>query len=265
VNYRIHQPPKALSNIVYQYWTLDGTVSPDETYIHRTLANFRPELIFHYGGPFRELVADDKIAGAFTTGIHGQTNQIRRFTAKESYGIFGVLLHPYVIPVLFGMSSTDFKNELVDLALLGQHGKDITDKMMLAKDNTERLQLINHFLTQRLREFDRPEIVYAAQQVCSLKGLVNIKKLTNGVALSHRQFERKFKEHIGFSPKTFARIVRFKSLLNSYKKGDSTLTKVAYDFGYYDQAHFIEDFKQFSGYSPNTYFSGQAKEVFYAP
>jgi len=264
MNYCIYKPPQILSDIVCHYWTLDGKVSIDKTYIHRTLANFCPELIFHYGGPFEELVAD-KITKTFTTGIHGQTDQIRRFTAKENYGIFGVLLQPYAIPMLFGISSSEFKNELVDLTLLGQDGKDITDQMMMAKDNAHRLQLINCFLEKRIREFDRPEIVYATQKVYALNGLVNIKDLADRSSLSPRQFERTFKHHIGFSPKSFARIVRFRSLIDRYKKGDSTLTKVAYDFGYYDQAHFIQEFKQFSGYNPHAYFSGEAKDVFYAP
>ncbi|MDB5088450.1 MAG: Helix-turn-helix protein [Mucilaginibacter sp.] len=265
MNYCIYKPPQILSDLVCHYWTLDGNVSIDQTYIHRTLANFCPELIFHYGGSFAELVANNSIEKTFTTGIHGQTNQIRRFTAKENYGIFGVLLQPYAIPILFGIPSTDFRNELVDLTLLGQDGKDLTDQMLSAKNNAQRLQLINCFLAQRIKEFDRPEIVSATQKIYSLKGLVNIQNLADQSSLSQRQFERKFKEHIGFSPKSFARLVRFKSLINSYKKRDSTLTKVAYDFGYYDQAHFIQDFKQFSGYNPNAYFSGEAKEVFYAP
>ncbi|MDP9041947.1 MAG: helix-turn-helix domain-containing protein, partial [Bacteroidota bacterium] len=191
---------------------------------------------------------------------------IRRFTAKENYGIFGVLLQPYAIPLLFGISSTEIKNELIDLtSLLGQSGKDITEQMLLAKDNAQRLQLISCFLEQRISEFERPEIVNATQRIYSLNGLVNVKNLADQFSLSQRQFERKFKEHIGFSPKSFSRIVRFKSLISNYKKENSTLTQVAYDFGYYDQAHFIQDFKQFSGYNPNAYFSGKADEVFYAP
>jgi len=266
MNYQQYKPPQILSGIVQQYWSLDGNIPVGQPYIHRTLANFCPELIFHYGGTFRELVANDKNKQTFITGVHGQTDRIRRFTATKSYGIFGVILQPYAIPLLFGVSSTAIKNELIDLeSLLKQEGKDLADKMMLAKGNTERLQLINHFLAYRLKQSERQEIVYATHQIYHLKGLANIRDLADECSLSHRQFERKFKEHIGFSAKSFARLVRFKSLINSYKKGDSTLTKVAYDFGYYDQAHFIQDFKQFTGYSPNAYFSGEAREVFYAP
>lgn len=266
MNYSIYKPSNILSKIVSHYWTLDGSISDDQTYVHRTTANFYPELIFHYGGIFEELVGDNKVEKTFRTGIHGQTDKIRRFTAKKQYGIFGAVIQPYAIPALFGISSTAISNELIDLTcILGQEGENITEQIILAGNTAQRVHFMNCFLEQRIRELKHPEIVDATQLIYNLNGQVNVKNLADQTCLSQRQFERKFKDLNGFSAKSFARIVRFKSLLNKYKKGDLTLTEVAYDFGYYDQSHFIQDFKQFSGYNPNTYFSGKANEVFYAP
>lgn len=260
------EPSKKLSHYVWFYWMLEGNVSSDNPYIHRTLANASPELIFHYKGPFEELTFTNQIEKTFLTGIHAQTNKVRRFIVKSDFGIFGVFLQPYAIPALFGIPSLKIKNELPDLvALLGQEGEDLTEKMMQARDNSQRLSIINHFLEQRLTFYERPEIANAVQQIYSANGNINIKKLVMHSCLSQRQFERKFKEHIGFSPKTYARIVRFNALLWNYQKENATLTQVAVDFGYYDQAHFIQDFRQFSGYNPKTYFSGKANDVFYAP
>ncbi len=266
MNYQQYKPPSSLSGIVQYYWTLEGIIPEQELYIHRTLANYCPEVIFHYGGAFEELTCDNQMESTFLTGIHGQTDRIRRFTAKKSYGIFSVLLQPYAIPVLFGISSSEIKNELIDLvSLLGQDGKDITEQMLAAKNNAERLVFINRFLEIRIQEFKRPEIVNAVQEIYTNKGLVNINNIASQASFSQRQFERNFKDQTGFTPKTFSRIVRFKSLVSQYKKEISTLTQAAYEFGYYDQAHFIQDFKQFSGYNPHAYFSGKADEVFYAP
>ncbi len=77
--------------------------------------------------------------------------------------------------------------------------------------------------------------------------------------LCTRQFERRFKEYSGFSPKLFSRITRFQSSLDSFGNKDKSLTDIAYDCDYYDQSHFINDFKEFSGYHPSQYFSGQAE------
>lgn len=260
------KPTKKLSDYVQFYWILEVNISNQKPYIHRTLANSSPELIFHYKGPFEELTFAEQHEKTFLTGIHAQTNKVRRFIVKSDFGIFGVFLYPYAIPALFGIPSLEIKNELLDLiSLLGQDGKDLTEKMMTSNNNLQRLKIINQFLEQRITEFERPEIVNATKSIYHNNGLIDIKKLTEFSCLSQRQFERKFKEHIGFSPKSFSKIVRFNSLLWNYKKENATLTEIAYDFGYYDQAHFINDFKQFSGYKPKAYFSGNAKDVFYAP
>lgn len=261
-----HIPPKYLSSVVKYYWSLEAEIPKSENYIHRTFANHCPELIFHYGGFFKEIQTNNKIENTFLTSLHGQTNKIIRFTATNSCGIFGVMLQPYAIPILFGIAASEIKNELVDLVLLlGQKGKDISEQIILASDNNERIILANNFLVNVITEIKVTEIIHAANRISFAKGNVNIKSIAQQACLSQRQFERKFKEQIGFTPKSFARLVRFKSLVEDYHKKVFALTEIAYDFGYYDQSHFIHEFKQFSGYNPKAYFSGKANEIFYAP
>ncbi|TXJ23716.1 MAG: AraC family transcriptional regulator [Chitinophagaceae bacterium] len=77
--------------------------------------------------------------------------------------------------------------------------------------------------------------------------------------LSTRQFERNFKEFAGFSPKLYSRIIRFQSAIEQYGQTGKSLTEIAYDCGYYDQSHFIHDFKEFSGLHPRHYFGGKAE------
>ena len=218
MKFKNYQPTKKLSDIVRFYWTLEGSVLAERAYIHRTLANASPELIFHYKYPFEELNLANQPGKTFMTGIHAQTNQVRRFIAKSDFGIFGVFLQPYAIPVLFDIASSEIKNELPDLiTLLGQEGRDLSEKMILAESNEQRVKIINRFFEKRLTEFDSPEIVKATQLIYNSNGFLNIKKLAEQSYLSQRQFERKFKEYIGFSPKSFSRIVRFNTLLWNYR------------------------------------------------
>jgi transcriptional regulator GlxA family with amidase domain len=61
---------------------------------------------------------------------------------------------------------------------------------------------------------------------------------------------------VGITPKLLARITRFQKALNMLETNSSkSLTTVAYEGGFYDQSHFIRDFKEFTGYNPNTYFA----------
>jgi AraC-like DNA-binding protein len=68
--------------------------------------------------------------------------------------------------------------------------------------------------------------------------------------------EKRFRQAVGTSPKKFASIVRFKHVIQRYDSGRS-LTELAYEAGFYDQAHFIKEFKIFTGDTPEGFFPGE--------
>ena len=88
---------------------------------------------------------------------------------------------------------------------------------------------------------------------------MNVQEMAGRAFLSTRQFERNFKQFAGFSPKLYSRIIRFQAAMQQYGNKAMSLTAIAYECGYYDQSHFIHDFKEFSGHHPHHYFSGNAE------
>lgn len=261
MKYYTISPPARLARLVRYFWVLEGELE-SESYIHRTTADGCVEIVFHYKAAFDEITAADKIEQSFTAGISGQSQKFRRFITRENFGIFGVYLYPYAVPQLFSFSATDVSNQIVSLAeLLGKEGAELTEKMLTAIDNTHRTLLISAFLEKRLdRKSERiSPVIHAVNQVIHAEELVNVRALAKNFDLSTRQFERKFKELAGFSPKLFSRIIRFQSAAGRYGANLPRLTDIAYDCGYYDQSHFIHDFKEFSGYHPKTFFSGSAE------
>ena len=251
--FTIH-PTKKLAELVRYFWVFEGNASPDRPYVHRTFANVCPELLFHYRGTFEEINDEDGFESSFITGIHAHTVKYRRFVTKDSFGMFGVYLYPHALPVLFNTPATAVTNEMPDLnSLLKKAGRELEEKMMMASGNAERLSIITSFLEQRITDQKRPEIGKIIRSIVQAKGQVNIKSLSYDCFLSVRQFERNFKEQAGFSPKTFARITRFNAVVEGRLSRQRSLTDIAYEFGYYDQSHFISDFKEFSGFCPKTW------------
>src|SRR5699024_9385353 len=101
-----------------------------------------------------------RIEKTFITGIHGQTNRIRRFMATERYGILGVILHPYAIPFLLGISSTETRNQLIDLSsILGPRGRNLSEQILSAKNNHDRIEMINRFIKKQWRVYERLEMI----------------------------------------------------------------------------------------------------------
>jgi len=265
MKYYTIESTEKLAEYVRYFWVLEGSGSESAPYIHRTMASGCPELLFHYKGSFSELLACDRIQSSFVTGIHAQTNQYRRFVANGPFGIFGVYLYPHAIPALFGIPGVELINQLPELSsLVNQTERDIDDKMLNAKDNMERYRLITKFLENKVKRFERPEIAFAVKTIVDCNGQLSIKQLSSQCHTSLRQFERNFRQHVGFTPKMFSRIIRFNSVIGQSNPGKESLTEIACNFGYYDQSHFIQDFREFSGYNPSTYFFGKKNEVFSA-
>lgn len=184
-----------------------------------------------------------------------------RWVTKTSWAIFGCYLYPYALPRIFGPAASEFTDRIVDLrSAAGQAGADLEERMLTANDNSQRVEILSAFLTSRLSADKREisPIFYAINKIIVERGLADISELSSELFISRRQFERRFKEFAGFSPKTYARIVRFQTAVKEYGNG-RTLTEIAYECGYYDQSHFINDFREFSGYSPKTFFTGAAE------
>ena len=255
-------PSPALAKYVRFFWVLEHEIGSGQPYIHRTMADGCAEMIFHYKGRFDEFISAEKAEPSFYSGIAGQSPTFRRFIIHEDFGIFGVYLYPFAIPVLFGMPSTELTGQMPDLqTFLGPKENGLEERMMLAADHIERVEIISAFLESLLlktRTYE-PAVFSVINQIIQNKGLTNVRELAAQSFLSTRQFERKFKEFSGFSPKLYLRIARFHAALDAYGDKDKSLTEIAYECGYYDQSHFIHDFKTFSGQHPRFYFSGRSE------
>lgn len=79
-----------------------------------------------------------------------------------------------------------------------------------------------------------------------------LERVTECLSLSPRRFIELFSEETGLTPKLFCRVLRFQSAIHSVQAGGTVnWSAVAADCGYFDQSHFIHDFKSFTGLSPS--------------
>jgi len=94
-------------------------------------------------------------------------------------------------------------------------------------------------------------VLCAWSRLVSSGGRASIGAIVGEVGCSQRHLIAQFKEEIGLSPKTLARVLRFGRAVRIIKqKGGARLTEIAGDCGYYDQAHFSRDFREFAGVTP---------------
>ncbi|HKP71250.1 MAG TPA: helix-turn-helix transcriptional regulator [Pyrinomonadaceae bacterium] len=264
--YETFEPPPPLAPYVRFFWVLEADVANGEEFVHRSMADGCVEIVFHYFGTFDEIESDGTRIVSPLSNIQAQSTMFRRFSTNQSFGIFGAYLYPYAIPRLFNLPAYDLTNISPDLgSVFGREGSLLEEQMITAVDNTARVRIISDFLIDRLRirQPDLPTIHHAIQTLLDAAGDIRIPTLAREHGLSLRQFQRKFKEFAGLSPKTYSRVARFQAATRHKFIGAHDLTEIAYTCGYYDQSHFINDFRQFSGYTPKEYFWADAEGTQY--
>jgi len=236
----------------------------EDSYIYRSIADGCVEIVFHYQAAFDELVTNGQ-AHNWQSGIHFQSSNYRRFETKQSFGIFGAYIYPFAVPYFFNVPSEETSNEMLDLhTFLGKQGNEIEEKIMIAPDNFKRAEILTTFLEKRLQHARLKDntIATSIKHVIHSGQINSVEQLAYQFNLSTRQFDRKFKEYAGFSPKMYMRLVRLSNALKQ-QGSNKSLSRIAHECGYYDQSHFIHDVKAFTGYHPGFYFSGKAEGTEY--
>ena len=124
-----------------------------------------------------------------------------------------------------------------------------------AKTDTQRITAVEHFLISRVTNTVPDKLVLAALSLIhKSKGNIRIKELMEQLHISQSPLEKRFRQAVGTSPKKFASIIRLKNVIQQYNTV-SSLTELGYETGFYDQAHFIKEFKTFTGDTPEKFFS----------
>ncbi|MBC8769305.1 AraC family transcriptional regulator [Arenibacter sp. BSSL-BM3] len=130
---------------------------------------------------------------------------------------------------------------------------EVEEKLTLTTTDKERNNIVEQFLLSQLKDIETDKLITeAVKLIYQSNGTVRIKELNQKLFISQSPFEKRFRKVVGSSPKRFASIVRFNAVLDSLNTGDS-LTKICYDNNFFDQAHFIKNFKQFTGDTPENF------------
>jgi AraC-like DNA-binding protein len=126
-------------------------------------------------------------------------------------------------------------------------------RLLVAGQQGEALHVLEEWLLALAARVDLEPTaaVLAATRLVETGGLGTVSALADGVGLSVRQLERQFREQVGMSPKSLARLTRFEAAQRRiYEGGELSFTRLAHDLGYADQAHFTREFRAFAERSP---------------
>jgi AraC-like DNA-binding protein len=130
---------------------------------------------------------------------------------------------------------------------------EVEEKLAKASTDKQRITIVEQFLLAQLKDIETDKlIVEAIKIIYQSKGTIRIKELNEKLGISQSPFEKRFRKVVGTTAKKFASIIRFNSVLDNLDKSKS-LTEICYENHFFDQAHFIKDFKQFTGDTPENF------------
>lgn len=200
---------------------------------------------------------NNQIIPLSSAGITGLRNTYRVFNNTENTNTVLVMFSEAGAGMFFNLSMHEIYGSslsLDDLILRSQMDV-IAEQLNEAKTDIERINLLENFLISRINCKANDELVnLAVVLIKQHAGNIKIAALAEKLNISQSQFEKRFRKLVGASPKKFASIVRIKHILNAAAAQENSLTVLGLDAGYFDQAHFIKDFKSFTGETPEQFF-----------
>jgi AraC-like DNA-binding protein len=162
---------------------------------------------------------------------------------------------------IFGLPAQQFNNRSLDaVKFLGKQIIELNQRLC-GTHLSGKIELADDWLIEQMqfrKKTDR-NVDEAIQMIERRKGNISLRELEQATFTTKRTLERHFLEQTGLYPKTFSRLVRFNAVIHFIESNMSVKWRQMADtFGYYDQSHFIHEFKSLTGFLPHDYFSLKA-------
>jgi AraC-like DNA-binding protein len=201
---------------------------------------------------------DDAFGGLPSAFVAGLDDAYSVVDVGGSVSCLDVKMTPLGAYRLLGVPMSELTGRVVDLVEVGGlAAQRLADRVREASSWERRFALLDDFLLSRAEcgPVPAPQVTWALRRLLDGRGLVPVRQISEEVGWSHRHLIAKFREQIGLPPKALSRIVRFNALLQRIRTSSDQVrwVELAYECGYYDQAHLNRDFREFAGTTPSDF------------
>lgn len=261
MNYKTYQPHSDLGAFIKYYWTLEIQAEV-EAQRQRIIPEGCLEMAFILGDDIKRYTSEDKFIIQPRAMVLGQITEPFFIEPTGYVNSFSACFYPYGFANFVSTPIKNLANKETPLALLfGEDtAKELEQKIIKAEDTKARINIIEDFFFNRLNDqVSIDKIVKATIDTMFLNsGNTTIKEMLKTDVSKRRQLERKFTKQIGISPKQLCKVIRLQTALKMMLNQQSeSLVEIAYNSNYYDQAHFIKDFREFTGITPKEFFDDE--------
>lgn len=269
LNYQEYIPSEALRSYVKCYYLYESDAGRPIT--DRAFATGCVEIMFNLDGAQWETEKKGQYIQTARIEIWGQIVRPLplRLTGKSQ--MMGIRFHPYGAALFFREDMNLFNDQVLDLGSIpGTSVESLYEQLVNTIHMGTRISLIETFLTQRLTALSvKRDKLFLIKQVMNEitrdDFFDNIENVAARHGISSRYLQKLFLQYTGLTPKLFSKINRFQKSLVLIGQSDLPLTSIAHQSGYFDQSHFIREFRSFTGTTPSGFDTEASSAILASP
>ena len=254
--YHQYKPCAHLDTFVECIWIWKSD-AVDHSFPQRLIPGGRMELMFNLADPMQWLVGDRREQGINQAALlMGQRDKIFYVQPKRNAEMAGIRFKPGGLGAFAKSFAREFLNLVVPAEFVfGNKVNDLLPLLIETKNDLAKVKVLEQFLISSFRaESSHWKFVSAAvENIRKNPSQQSIARICEEQNTYYKKLERSFLECVGYTPKSYYRIVRFNRALRLIYNGGKSLTEVGLDCDYFDQSHFIKDFQLFTGTSPSQF------------
>lgn len=258
--YEAYVPPPPLDRFIQNLWYWDGGMLSAEGGRVTAMASGRMSLFINlHDAPVHWFDADGREARSAGSVMALQGVQSERIVIDASpKTIMGCQFHPGGAYPFFAPDAQHLRDGHIALEDLWSPAaaRALHGRLLEAKTITDKFRILLHALLRAMPRdpVRHPAVGHALSAMARAPFGARVSALAVEADLSDKRFAALFARETGVTPKLYLRMARFQSLLETiWDRAEVDWAECAHDFGYYDQAHLIRDFRQFSGFTPTQY------------
>jgi len=257
MNYQTYVPQPDLESLISCYWTLEVPAAKD-VQRQRIVPDGTIEMAFILGDDIKRYTSEEDFIIQPRSMVLGQIIDPFYIEPTGYVNTFAIRFYPYGFANFISVPLNDLaKTETPIEMLFGEEvAKKLEQDIIQATDTKQRIAIIECFLQDKLNDQVTVSNIVSTtiDTLLATKGSASITDILKGDLSKRRQLERMFVKQVGVSPKQLGKLIRLQSALKMLlNKEDESLTNIAYNNEYYDQAHFTKDFKEFTGVNPKEF------------
>jgi AraC-like DNA-binding protein len=243
MNYQEFPPAESLAKAIECYWFIQGnarsvsnTVFPDGCM----------DIIWDFSN--NSFQRDNE--RMFVVG--NMTRPIEVFSVGDT-DLFGVRFRPGGLSRWIRVPLNEFTDTSASLKDVLKVPESVRVLLLKTKTRAKRIEVLNNFFLRNEISCNSSPWQFGLDRLIKTKGNLSIQKISGEAGISQKHLERKFKEHVGITPKQLSIVLRFRELREKLDKKPLDLLQLAVDLNYTDQAHLAKSFKSMAGITPGEY------------